>query len=66
MKKRSMTTLAVATLALCASVTLGADRPEVGSTAPAISLVAADGQNHSLAELQGKKTAVVVFFRGLW
>jgi hypothetical protein len=56
--------LAVPVLALAAAA--GAAPPTVGSRAPAFSLPAAGGGSHSLAELKGKKSLVLVFFRGVW
>jgi len=38
--------------------------PEVGSAAPPLELVAADGSRHSLATIDGPR--VLIFYRGLW
>lgn len=38
----------------------------VGSKAPAFALVAGNGSVYRLADLHGKKSLVLVFFRGVW
>jgi hypothetical protein len=39
---------------------------KVGDHAPDFSLVAGDGQTHTLAALHGEKRLVLVVFRGTW
>ena len=66
-----MRTTIVALAAALAAAGLGlavtaAERPEVGDAAPGFTLPATDGSERELAELEGERAAVLVFFRGLW
>ncbi len=56
--------LALPALAIAAAA--GAGMPAVGGGAPAFDLPAAGGGARSLADVAGKKTLVLVFFRGVW
>ena len=42
------------------------NRIKVGQTAPYFSLENADGNVITLADFRGKKTVVLVFYRGYW
>ena len=42
------------------------NRIKVGQTAPDFSLENADGNVITLADFRGKKTVVLVFYRGYW
>jgi cytochrome oxidase Cu insertion factor (SCO1/SenC/PrrC family) len=41
-------------------------RIKVGQPAPDFTLEDTDGKNISLSDFRGKKTAVLVFYRGFW
>ncbi len=51
---------------LAAAAAAGAVMPAVGQRAPAFSLPSTDGATRSLAGVAGKKSLVLVFFRGVW
>ena len=51
-----------AILALLAALSARADPLEIGSPAPAFTLVGSDGREHSLAELLGKRGLVLAWF----
>jgi cytochrome oxidase Cu insertion factor (SCO1/SenC/PrrC family) len=42
------------------------DRVKVGQPAPDFTLEDMDGKNVTLSDLRGKKTVVLVFYRGYW
>jgi cytochrome oxidase Cu insertion factor (SCO1/SenC/PrrC family) len=42
------------------------DRVKVGQPAPDFSLADMDGKNITLSEFRGKKSVVLVFYRGYW
>jgi cytochrome oxidase Cu insertion factor (SCO1/SenC/PrrC family) len=42
------------------------DRVKVGQPAPDFTLEDSDGKNISLADYRGKKSVVLVFYRGHW
>jgi cytochrome oxidase Cu insertion factor (SCO1/SenC/PrrC family) len=42
------------------------DRVKVGDTAPDFTLEDADGNQISLSDYRGKKSVVLVFYRGYW
>jgi cytochrome oxidase Cu insertion factor (SCO1/SenC/PrrC family) len=42
------------------------DRVKVGQPAPDFSLEDADGKATTLSDLRGKKSVVLVFYRGYW
>jgi cytochrome oxidase Cu insertion factor (SCO1/SenC/PrrC family) len=41
-------------------------RVQVGDVAPDFTLRTPDGSSHRLSELRGRKTLVLIFFRGTW
>ena len=41
-------------------------RVQVGEVAPDFTLRTPDGSSHRLSELRGRKTLVLIFFRGTW
>ncbi len=43
-----------------------APRVHVGQEAPDFALQAPDGSRHRLSDLRGRKTVVLIFFRGVW
>lgn len=42
------------------------DRIQVGNRAPDFTLEDTDGRRVSLSDFQGKKTVILVFYRGYW
>jgi peroxiredoxin len=42
------------------------NRVKVGQSAPDFTLEAADGKSINLSDFRGKKTVVLVFYRGYW
>jgi cytochrome oxidase Cu insertion factor (SCO1/SenC/PrrC family) len=42
------------------------DRIQVGQEAPDFALRSPDGSIHGLSDLRGKKSLVLIFFRGTW
>ena len=51
---------------LALAAVAGASAPAVGQRAPDFILPSASGGTRSLADVAGKKSVVLVFFRGVW
>ncbi len=58
--------LSLALVPLVAGASQQGPRVEVGDEAIGFTMPSIDGENYSLADLRGEKTAILIFFRGTW
>ena len=61
-----MTLVLLAALSLAADQASGAERVEVGQSAPDFTLPDLDGRQLTTSTLRGEKNLLLVFFRGAW
>ena len=64
--RRALATFAAALSIAALGATAQAAAPQVGETAPELSLPSTGGEELSLESLRGRSAVILVFYRGSW